>query len=253
MATRWLFDRLFPNEPRQRIAFHQEIQARLPGAGRVLDLGCGRNVELESYRTEQLEVWGVDLRQHPDMRHEDWFRPLGASGAIPFPDQHFDLVAACWVLEHVADPQLFMAEVDRVLRPGGALIALTISGSHYVTWITRGIGRLPDVVSRDLVKRLYDREPHDHFPTYHRMNTARRLAAASTLTSLHVVRIKRFADQGYFRFSKLIRSIATVADWCLEQLVPGCGRIYLTVVCEKKSSAVSSTAEKASGFSSPRP
>jgi len=54
---------------------------------------------------------------------------------------------------------LFMAEVDRVLRQGGALIALTVSGSHYVTWITRGIGRLPDVVSRDIVKRLYDRPP----------------------------------------------------------------------------------------------
>jgi hypothetical protein len=84
------------------------------------------------------------------------------------------------------------------------------------------------------------------------MNTPRRLAAASTLTSLRVVRIRRFADQGYFRFSNLIRSIATVADWCLEQLVPGWGRIYLTVVCEKESSAVSSTAAKASGFRSPR-
>jgi len=232
--TRRLFDRLFPGEPRQRVAFHQEIVARLPDTGRVLDLGCGKNLELAGYRNPQREVWGVDFQSHPHLSHAEWFRLLGPDGTIPFPAGHFDIVAACWVLEHVREPQRFMAEVERVLRPGGWLIALTVSGRHYVTWITRAVGLLPESVVQRLVRRLYKREAHDRFPAYYRMNTARQLTGACAGTPLEVERIARFADQGYFGFSREVRAIATVCDWLLEHVAAGWGRIYLTVVCRKQ-------------------
>jgi SAM-dependent methyltransferase len=232
MARR-LFERLFPAEPRQRVAFHREVAARLPAVGRVLDLGCGKNVELAGYRTAQREVWGVDFQAHPQLSHQEWFRLLDPDGTIPFPAGHFDIVAACWVLEHVREPQRFMAEVERVLRPGGWLIALTVSGHHYVTWVTRVVGLLPGGVAPRLVRRLYKREARDRFPAYYRMNTVGQLTGACTGTSLEVERIARFADQGYFGFSNAARTMATVCDWSLEQVAAGWGRIYLTVVCRK--------------------
>ena len=231
--SRRIFERLFPDEPRHRVAFHREVVARLSETGRVLDLGCGRNLELAGYRTAQRDVWGVDFQAHPHLSHAEWFRLLDAAGTIPFPAGHFDIVAACWVLEHVREPQRFMAEVERVLRPGGWLIALTVSGHHYVTWVTRAVSFLPEGVVHRLVRRLYKREAHDRFPAYYRMNTVRRLTRACAGTSLEVEGIGRFADQGYFGFSNAARSIATACDWSLEQVASGWGRIYLTVVCQK--------------------
>jgi SAM-dependent methyltransferase len=232
MARR-VFDRLFPAEPRQRVAFHQEVVARLPATGRVLDVGCGTNLELAGYRTAQREVWGVDFQAHPQLSHTEWFRLLDPDGTIPFPAGHFDIVAACWVLEHVREPRRFVAEVERVLRPGGCLIALTVSGHHYVTWIARAARLLPEGVVQRLVRRLYARDARDRFPAYYRMNTIGQLATACAGTSLSVEGNARFADQGYFGFSNAARTMATVCDWSLEQIAPGWGRIYLTVVCRK--------------------
>ena len=42
---------------------------------------------------------------------------------LPVPDASFDLVVATEIIEHVPDPARLLAEIARVLRPGGALIA----------------------------------------------------------------------------------------------------------------------------------
>ncbi len=44
---------------------------------------------------------------------------------LPFDDASFDLVVAVAVLEHVADPQRCVAEIQRVLAPGGHVFAVT--------------------------------------------------------------------------------------------------------------------------------
>lgn len=44
---------------------------------------------------------------------------------IPFPDEYFDAVIACSVLEHVADPYRCVDEVFRVLKPEGFVYAVT--------------------------------------------------------------------------------------------------------------------------------
>jgi SAM-dependent methyltransferase len=49
---------------------------------------------------------------------------------LPFDDASFDLAVANWVLYHVADPRRAAAEIARVLRPGGRLVAATMGVGH---------------------------------------------------------------------------------------------------------------------------
>jgi SAM-dependent methyltransferase len=228
-----LMARLFPGEPPPLRSYHGEIRARLPAAGRVLDLGCGDHAQLAPYRTPAREVWGADFQAHPDLADPDWFRVLGPGGAIPFPAASFDLVAATWVLEHVAAPRRFLREVARVLRPGGHFVAHTINGNHYVTWLRRLLGLAPHSVSQALVRRLYGRESHDTFPTHYRLNTVPQLRSACRGTGLALVGLRRYANLGYFRFSRALLTAAGHADRFLEKVAPGYGRIYLTVTLRK--------------------
>src|SRR5262249_6511775 len=153
---------------------------------RLLDLGCGDNRILAMYRTTEREVWGSDFVVHPDLAEPKWFRPLHANGTTDFPDNSFDLIGSCWVLEHVTDPDAVLTEVRRILRPGGTFIGLTVNAWHYVTALIRAIGLMPHGVTQWLVRRLYGRAEHDTFPTVYRMNSG---AALRLLCRRHALEL----------------------------------------------------------------
>jgi SAM-dependent methyltransferase len=50
--------------------------------------------------------------------------------ALPFADGEFDCVVAAWMLYHVPDLERGIAEIARVLAPGGTLVAVTNSRYH---------------------------------------------------------------------------------------------------------------------------
>jgi SAM-dependent methyltransferase len=52
--------------------------------------------------------------------------------ALPFEDGVFDTVVAAWMLYHVPDIDRGLAEIARVLRPGGALVTVTTSVLHLI-------------------------------------------------------------------------------------------------------------------------
>ena len=70
----------------------------------------------------------------------------GAGEQLPFGDASFDLVIAWDVVEHVQDPELLLAELARVLRPGGRVLLTVINrfafrDPHYhlplLNWLPR--------------------------------------------------------------------------------------------------------------------
>jgi SAM-dependent methyltransferase len=102
-----------------------------PHAGdRVLDLGCGAGDSVEQFRSINPGVsWlGVDLEESPEVatrtRTDAEFRTFDGR-TIPADDASLDLVYCKQVLEHVEERAGLIAEVGRVLRPGGLFIGST--------------------------------------------------------------------------------------------------------------------------------
>jgi SAM-dependent methyltransferase/UDP-N-acetylglucosamine transferase subunit ALG13 len=101
--------------------------------GRHLDLGVGDGAFTTALRRDtKLDVVAVDA--HPDylrdLRAADPRIPLAQVGTgLPFATGAFDSVSALDVLEHVADEASTLAELHRVLRPGGLLV-LTVPARH---------------------------------------------------------------------------------------------------------------------------
>jgi SAM-dependent methyltransferase len=97
------------------------LSAQLPvgPAGRVLDFGCAEQ-PYRSFFAPGVEFVGADLPGNPDASVE-----IGADGTLPLSDDAFDAVLSTQVLEHVRDPRIYLAECQRVLRPGGRLLLST--------------------------------------------------------------------------------------------------------------------------------
>lgn len=100
----------------------------LPPGSRVLDLGCafGFGTRLLARR---FETYGHDLderyieRARENVPHATF--TVGPASQVPYPDAYFDAVVCLDVLEHVPDDAAVVAEVARLLRPGGTLILST--------------------------------------------------------------------------------------------------------------------------------
>jgi SAM-dependent methyltransferase len=102
---------------------------RLAG-GSVLDLGCGTGDSVEQFRNVNRSVhWvGVDIERSPEVagrRRTDAEFVVFDGVHLPFDDGSFDAVYCKQVLEHVRAPEPLLAEVARVLRPGGLFAGST--------------------------------------------------------------------------------------------------------------------------------
>lgn len=90
--------------------------------GRVLDVGCGLGFFLSGL-DPAWERHGVELSAFAATHASQVAQVhVGTLDSAGYPDQHFDLVIAHHVIEHVDDPGALLLEMRRVLRPSGALI-----------------------------------------------------------------------------------------------------------------------------------
>jgi len=100
---------------------------------RVLEVGCGWGELAERLAGEtSAKVVAVDLSSRMvDLARERGIDArLGDVQDLQFDDGEFDVAVAAWMLYHVPDLPRGIAELARVLRPGGRLVAVTNSAHH---------------------------------------------------------------------------------------------------------------------------
>lgn len=142
---------------RPRVGFYLEQLGDL-GGRLVLDAGCGGGLVARELAAAGAEVVGVDrslgslgVARRAVRGH---FRPAqGRLERLPFADGSFDAVVAADVLEHLPDLPAAVAELARVLAPGGSFVFDTVNRTFW-SWFT-------GVFGLEQVLRMVPRGTHD--------------------------------------------------------------------------------------------
>lgn len=111
---------------------------------RVLDLGCAGGFMAEALAARGAYVTGIDpaadaieaARQHAQAEGHDIRYDVGVGEDLPYDTDQFDAVVCVDVLEHVSDLPQVLAEVARVLRPGGQFLYDTINRNPLARFAT---------------------------------------------------------------------------------------------------------------------
>ena len=117
--------------------------------GEVLEIAIGTGLNLPFYPVD-VDLTGIELspamleiaRQRAQSLGRKVELVVGDAQALPFPDQRFDTVVCTLSLCSIPDERQAVAEVWRVLRPGGRFVALEHVRSPNP--IVRGVERLLD-------------------------------------------------------------------------------------------------------------
>lgn len=115
---------------------------------RLLDVGCGLGIDLARFARGGARVYGVDLASRPLRLARQHFAQQGVSGillvmdgeAMAFPDATFDFAYAHGVLQYTPDPAAMVAEIYRVLRPGGKALLMVYNRYSWLPAISRLTG-----------------------------------------------------------------------------------------------------------------
>lgn len=90
-------------------------QKKMEAGARLLDLGSADGALPRVAKTHGVEAAGLDITDGVNFETD----------RLPCDDQTFDVVTAVSLIEHLRSPTMMLSETLRVLKPGGAFIAVT--------------------------------------------------------------------------------------------------------------------------------
>lgn len=107
---------------------------------KLLEVGCGIGIDLARFAAGGTDVTGIDLASRSIELSEQNFEQRGLQGdfevmngeAMTFDDASFDVVYAHGVLQYTMSPERMVAEIHRVLKPGGSAILM---GYNRRSWL----------------------------------------------------------------------------------------------------------------------
>lgn len=213
----------------------------IPEGAKVLDIGAAQGRALVVLVEEGYDAYGVEpwdqARETAAVMAEEFGVSFdlraGAAEEIPFPDAHFDVVLATAVMEHVTDLEQSLAEISRVLKPGGVFWFSSASAmcpiQNEITSFP-GFGLYPDFLKKRIMLWAKDEKPelvgHTDAPAMHWFTNRRarqHLDAAGfhqVMTRWELRREEEYSDRlkgvmGLIQGSKTLQRLADI-------VVPGC-------------------------------
>ena len=123
LADRWsLFDRVIQKRR------YKKIISYIPEGCVLADLGCGNGDLLLRISARINHGYGIDTKvERNDKDSKLTFKSADLNSNIPLGDESVDVVTALAVLEHLTNPDNFVKEIVRILKPNGCFIMTTPS------------------------------------------------------------------------------------------------------------------------------
>ena len=137
--------RPYTNYP-QKLVRHLCNRFGLKPGKKFLEIGCGRGEHLSLFEKQGLDVVGVDMsptapKLSPTLKV---YTSNVEDAGLPFEDDTFDIVYSKSVIEHFKNPEKYMSEAIRVLKPGGLFLILVPDWeSQYLTFFDDYTHRSP--------------------------------------------------------------------------------------------------------------
>ncbi len=185
----------------------------LPVRGNLLDIGCGTGLFVEKYIRTGGCGTGIDISEKmvakARRRCPECEFLVGTGEKLPFRDGSFNAVSSVLVFSYVRDPVSMLAEVHRVLEPGGS-VALCTLGKKL---ITSGIPSLYRIGEKIRIKHVVMRDFGEHYYNEKEMNT---LFDEAGFTDVNV----KWCSFAHIDMIDPIFSLATRVEPFVERRVP---------------------------------
>lgn len=196
---------IVPTLAHSQALYEKVLESHVTATTRWLDLGCGHQI-LPSWHLDAEKnlvkacdsVVGLDFDLGSLKTHKTIDRRVrGNIAELPFVDNHFDLVTANMVVEHLDKPEVQFREVYRVLKPGGLFLFHTPNALGY---LTIGARLVPEVLKERLVYLLDGRNENDVFEAHYKANTRKRIGDLADASGFELVKMKMLVSEAGFMF-----------------------------------------------------
>lgn len=177
MISEKTFKRFYPDSKQSGTKiFYNQIRSNINKETILLNLGAGPTAREKVYvfKGEVKKVYGADIDEEV-LRNTDLDEArIIKNDILPFDDNFFDHIISDYVLEHVEQPEMFIKEVFRILKPGGSYFFRTPNKYHYVSLISRFTPHWVHTLIANKIRGLPE-EAYEPFKTFYRMNSKSKL------------------------------------------------------------------------------
>ena len=147
-----------------------------------LDIGAGPNILIEEQPGAEFAV-GIDIEKPKKcFRDSNSVFCLSSAYNIPIRNNTFDFITSRYTFEHLKFPGKSIAEIIRVLEPGGTFIMQTTNTKNPLLMLARLISY---PLKKIILRRFFKAEPGSTFKTYYKINTP---SAIKSLNMSHLIK-----------------------------------------------------------------